>query len=142
MASFRNMQKFVQLVKDMHLEMAKDSDIQERVQRNGADFEWPTANDVRDKFASQQKYVDSVVSDIQDDCMAFGYLRFSAKHLAQQDYNLILTSKGRHLLLKLGLTREVFKDNSDWLNVATAFVVGILAAATPFIIYIISTRHH
>jgi hypothetical protein len=140
MAMFRDMRKFVRLVKDVHLEMAETKEIKERVQRNGAEFEWPTADSVRDKYTKKEKVADRVVSDIQDDCIAFGYLRFSTKHLAEHDYNLLVTSRGRHLLLKLGLVREVFKDNRDWLNVATAFLIGILAAMTPFIIFLLTRK--
>lgn len=78
------------------------------------------------------------VSDVCDDAVGFRYLRLSKYKNAQGDHCLIVTSRGRHLLMKLGLLRDFVRDNREWINPAVAFIVGILAAGVPFMIYLLS----
>lgn len=140
MASFRDMRKLVRLTKEEHLLIAEDEVKMEFAQKHNSDFEWPEEGDIRAKFGQRENIKDTDVADIIDDCLVFNYLRHGSQNRGGEGHTLplVITSKGRHLLLKLGLIREFGSDNSDWLNAAVAFVVGVLVAGVPFIIYILS----
>lgn len=132
------MRTFVQLVKQEHLAMMSNpnQDLLSRVRYDGTDFEWPNTDDIEEKYLTlvnnereENKKLDSkAVSDIRDDCVSFKYLRYGSKHIRDHDYPLIITYKGRHLLMKLGLIREIAADNSDWLNLFIVFGAGVLSA--------------
>lgn len=128
MARFGDMRKFAQFIKEEHLIMTKDKAHVEFIGNKEWFFDWPIGNEASAKFAEREGKSNRVVSDICNDCIAFNYLRYSESSRAGEDRSLIVTSKGRHLLLWLGVWRELAKDNSEWLNIATAFLAGIIAA--------------
>jgi hypothetical protein len=128
MARFRDMRKFVRFVKDEHLATVQKSGGARFPHNMTWDFEWISADVAREKYAEQESKTIFQVSDIIDDCIDFSYLQYSKVHQARHDFTLILTPKGRHLLMKLGLVREIAKDNSEWINLVAAFLVGLVTA--------------
>ena len=132
------MRKFVRFVVEEHQAILGSKVVLRSARNQEPDFVWPDEENARHKFEQRERKSPTAVSDICDDCIAFDYLRYGQTRQPDKGFPLILTPKGRHLLLKLGLIREFVRDNSDWMNASVAFIVGVFAAATPFIIYLLS----
>ena len=139
MAKFKEMRKFVSFVKEEHL---NNEIFKKRGQKHYGDgnFDWPCINEARKAYAEYTNNSDIQVEDIIDDCVEFNYLEYGELSLGGLGYPLIVTSKGRHLIMKLGLIRELSKDNSEWLNASVAFIVGVLVAGVSFIIFLLSRK--
>jgi len=109
--------------------MVETEDVKKMMSQYSAEYAWPSGDTVRDEFSQREHLQDKEVADIIDDCVVFKFLRRGTTYLPQHEHPLIVTARGRHLLLKLGLLRELAKDNSEWFNIAAAFSIGLLTAA-------------
>jgi hypothetical protein len=87
------------------------------------------------------KFLKKLSSNICDYALddRYGYLTLSKKILTNGgDHRLIVTSKGRHFLLRLGMLREFSRDNEKWINPGVAFIVGVIVSVITVILYLLS----
>lgn len=130
----------MRFIKDKHAEEWGEEDEFKDFGNEDSELDWPEADKSREEFAQRYKLTAREASDICDDTIGFRYLRLSKYKKVRGDHCLIITMRGRHLLMKLGLLRDFIRDNKEWINPAIAFIVGILAAGVPFIIYLLSNQ--
>jgi hypothetical protein len=132
MAKFKDMRKFVTLTQNLR---ENEGDIFESPD---ADFTWPHRDDLIKEFSNKHEVSARHAREVYQDCLGFRYIEVSELSRAGESPSIVVTSRGRHFLLGLGILRDFARDNKEWLNPAIAFIVGILAAGVPFIIYLLS----